>query len=730
MNETRGLPISGDPEWLALIPDYAGETVSVRVEHGLARVLLTRSNGQNRTVYLRQEGATVKFLDRSSKTWQPCPQQTLTRVASFTAAERRAAWVQGTLLGERSAGVGAAPPERVLRLAADYAHLEQLAQPERTQSAPPARVETSESLKLYFAVLRADWELVFAAESSAPSWVQPLVSAVTGDLARLRETAASLPEVSSPLAVFKGLALDALGFPTASLETLKLGLAALDPQTRAIHYVPFAAIAAACGHTRLAVSCLAWAASVRRHDDHLLARITTELIRLGAFAEAAQGLEQRAKRQPEDLRTLVALADFGLWTGQVASAQAWIERANALAADDTDVLRLGAVLAAFVGNRTDALERLQHPSLSDNDEALTWQAELLAETDPVRANELLSRAKTRAHTPLHALIQCQIDGASTNPTAVAFLAKYADPALPRAAQIREVMKSFHGNRGRRLTRTPSNEPARPGQLEQVAMLRGDVEVEAREAAAGLLKTLRSSTLEAVQVGFPALIERYPESPHPWCYWGELWLWLGEFSRAAECFNQPVARRARWAFVGRAAVHVHAGDYDAALEEFAECARVMDPVHGATTHVYLGELYRLRGEYERATAELDIALDAKASRLGARLNRYLCWLHTDRVSEALAGVQTVQESYPWLARECGLALGHRDPLASIQTADRAEAICLKMLELMRGNRSSHTITFFDNAGQLRMAHDAAHWRKFAREHRELVKSHLLREMLIV
>jgi tetratricopeptide (TPR) repeat protein len=238
----------------------------------------------------------------------------------------------------------------------------------------------------------------------------------------------------------------------------------------------------------------------------------------------------------------------------------------------------------------------------------------------------------------------------------------------------------------------------------------------RNGAANLLKKLRTHPVGEIHEDFRRLQAQYPDSAHPYCYWGELLLWEGRFDDAFDAFNaNKGAQTARWGFVGRAAVEVHRGNFDAAIDQFGIMGVMYEPVRGATTHVYLGELYRIQGQHERALRELEIAIRAKPARIGARINRALCWNATGEQEQARAELQELTSRWPnvfWhAAREIGCDWEDR--------SDALQEICLRALKLMRGNRSSHLHTFFDTEGQMRFTVDALAWST----HFEQCRSHL-------
>ena len=66
--------------------------------------------------------------------------------------------------------------------------------------------------------------------------------------------------------------------------------------------------------------------------------------------------------------------------------------------------------------------------------------------------------------------------------------------------------------------------------------------------------------------------------------------------------------------------------------------------------------------------------------------------------------------------------------TVPPIERLVALMEAALRSMRGNRSSHTITFFDARGRLRTLEDAATWRAFADERRTIVAQEIERRLM--
>ncbi|MCA9662448.1 MAG: hypothetical protein KC486_29180, partial [Myxococcales bacterium] len=561
-----------------------------------------------------------------------------------------------------------------------------------------------------------------------PAWVRVLVQAAAGDVAGL---AASIREAASdgPLAIIEGLALAQLHCVDAAYERLEAGLRHVAPHERAHHYVPLARLAAAKGDDAQAARLLMAALQARADDARLMTRITGELLRLGDFGRTAALLRARAEREPPDPAVLEDLAALESWCGRLDEARAWATRALELEPDRVGPRRVLAICDALSGAPARALEALLAIDAPGDAETKTWIAELLAEQgERARAMDYLGLAAAQSRSVAHALIQLLVDRALVHPERVG----YAESLGLRAPtstddlldQVRGRLRTLHGNRTTTLTRMPSPAPGGPELLTLVRAGAQDVRKVSRNAAAELLKAVRHRAPDDLHRAFAALTERFPASPHPWCYWGELHLWLGELVAAEACFRRPVARDARWAYVGRAAIHLLRGEFAEAHAEFDAVSREYRPLPGATTHVYAGELYRRQGELTRAVAELDVAVEAKPGRVGARINRVLCNAALGQIDAAEREARDLQERYPWIFLSAARTIDAPGPTP----IERLVALMEAALRSMRGNRSSHTITFFDARGRLRTLEDAATWRAFADERRTIVAQEIERRLM--
>ena len=566
---------------------------------------------------------------------------------------------------------------------------------------------------------RGQWgEVLEAVEAGSwPTWFEPFALALSGNMARIRTHAREAPALQGHLAAFRGLARRELHLLDGAFDDLRAGVANLPKQQRATHYTMIAEIAHLQGDPDRAVQLLGWALPLSV-DDEAFVRSANQLLRFGGYAAAERCLEEWTESREASPAVWLLRARLALWCGRTEDARRFA--AAGAAGDAIEHTLVIAIADALDGNDDDALDGFASIEHADIREAFAWSAEILKRRgESERAVEHLEIACLTSQNAVHTLLRCVVydEMQASGRAQLEAQEGIVDPDEQTIEQAALALRTFQGNRGPSPSRTPTVEPAASAEaLSRVPTPPGDIMHMSRNAAADLLKGLRTKAVAEVHSEFIELQATYPESAHPYCYWGELLLWEGRFDDAFDAFNaNEGARVARWGFVGRAAVQVHRGDFDAALEEFRVMGTKYEPVRGATTHVYLGELYRIREEHERALHELGIALGAKPGRIGAHVNRVLSWAALGENDQALESFAMLTDRWPNLfwhaAREVGCTW-----------ADRASAfhdISEAALVLMRGNRSSHLHTFFDRDDEMRFTVDAQSWAK----HFERCRSHL-------
>ncbi len=151
----------------------------------------------------------------------------------------------------------------------------------------------------------------------------------------------------------------------------------------------------------------------------------------------------------------------------------------------------------------------------------------------------------------------------------------------------------------------------------------------------------------------------------------------------------------------------------------------EPIPGATTHVYLGEAHRRRGALAAAEEHLRIAVGAKPGRAGAWINLALVHLAQGRREEADAIFERLERTWPRLLWDARRAMGE----SPTWPVPRVPEVLEQVLSMMRGNRSSHTITYFDDEGRMRIAQRADVWQRSLNGHASYLKLDLQRRLAL-
>ncbi len=225
----------------------------------------------------------------------------------------------------------------------------------------------------------------------------------------------------------------------------------------------------------------------------------------------------------------------------------------------------------------------------------------------------------------------------------------------------------------------------------------------RQRAVDALDLVRRGDQALVESALDALVAEAPRSASFVCHRGELRLWTGRYAEAAHDFQTArtlsAQRLFRWADIGEMAALLFEG-------RLAEAARLADhpdprltPVRGGTLPVYRGALRRRRGDLDAAIADLGDALDAKPSRMGARMELCLALRAAGRASEATPhAAEILRVAAPLVvdvAEQLKLDWGANPSLLiGDDTLERA-------LVAMRGNRSSSIFSWFDGTGRMRV-----------------------------
>jgi tetratricopeptide (TPR) repeat protein len=443
----------------------------------------------------------------------------------------------------------------------------------------------------------------------------------------------------------------------------------------------------------------------------------------GEYDAAIDVLEATIGGAHEPARVALArrAASLHLWRLDIERTRTHV---TALPEGDPQRLEIEGALEVLAGRARSGLRRLEASCAHGETrvEALLWQAHAhLALDQPTRALACVHEALL-VENSLAAFLLKAVALAGADPEELrqglrspTFLEALVDDVLPslveparisaaledphRFAELAaEVLVDMGGNRSSRPTwcRTDASGARRLERIELPAT--------GREAAVENLVRIRGEQPSVVLAAFAAVAQRYPRSPHPFTYAGELLIWLGSYAEALDAFTEADARApTRWSFVGRAAVHGLLGRSDEAERWSKAGVAKFGSLASATIHGYRGEWLRRAGELEAAREELELAVRYRARRIGARTNLALV-LHAmgDEAgwTRETGRLSLDAPAYLW---EAGVRPDEPIDPASLETA----------LRLMAGNRSSFVHTMVDAKGSFRVVPDPRPLRDHAR-----------------
>lgn len=273
------------------------------------------------------------------------------------------------------------------------------------------------------------------------------------------------------------------------------------------------------------------------------------------------------------------------------------------------------------------------------------------------------------------------------------------------ALLDEVKRSLGGNR----SSSPTRVIADSNGTKRIEIWR--VAPDARQAASSLLHRLWFESPAEVLSRFEVVADRFPESPFPFTYRGELRLWLGDYAEALSDFEEAIRRQpTRWAYIGRAAVYMLLGENRRANSAVSAGVRRFGNLVTATTHVYRGELRRRRGDLKGALEDLEIAVEQRPGRVAARMNLALTYEALGRRDEAGRELRRALNQVPGILWITADALGQRLPACIDMTT--AAPLLDHAFRLMRGNRSSWFYSMFDKDGRFRVLPKVDGWQSLA------------------
>jgi tetratricopeptide (TPR) repeat protein len=226
----------------------------------------------------------------------------------------------------------------------------------------------------------------------------------------------------------------------------------------------------------------------------------------------------------------------------------------------------------------------------------------------------------------------------------------------------------------------------------------------RAPSKAALFLMPTAGVDEALAGFERVHADYPRSPEPYCYHGELHLYLGQYPTARRLFERALElyRGTRWAYIGLGATHVLDGDPREALAILRRGVELSGGP-GPTTFVYRGEAHRRLGELAAAREDLAYATRTQPHRVGAWANLGLVERAEGHRAAAAAVVERLKTQAPALVSEAARARGvpvWEEPAVALGL-DGLGALLEQVLALLRGNRGSACVTWFTLDGELRV-----------------------------
>ncbi len=277
--------------------------------------------------------------------------------------------------------------------------------------------------------------------------------------------------------------------------------------------------------------------------------------------------------------------------------------------------------------------------------------------------------------------------------------------LEMAAFVTQLLARMRGNRSIYATWTDEggSGPVTASELHRFRTRTG-----CRHASRRALQLIRIASPEQTLAAIDEVIEAFPDSHLPLCHRGELHYWMGDLARGRADLEATLERfrNTRWAWIGLGGIEMHEGHLERALEVQAEGVRAMGNTEGPAVFVYRGEALRRLGRLDEAIADLERARAIYLGRVSAAVNLHLCHAARDQDGDAArrdALFEELRDCVPALfsdaARQVGVVLWHDDPAVLPAPEDQVR-IAEAVLTMMRGNRSSTCITYFDPEDRLR------------------------------
>lgn len=463
------------------------------------------------------------------------------------------------------------------------------------------------------------------------------------------------------------------------------------------------------------------------------------LIEAGTFAEALEMLESiddaAVTARARAKRAMLALWRLDLEGARRLAAPLVQEGA----ADDGVLVTLGAtaLLAGDGPGAVAALEAVAGRQPKDVAVQLWWARALMAVGRLDEAGRVLHKGPFPDHPARHLLIE-QLEalrdpsGKYPPPEPGRHFSVLIDVLGPGVADsfgsvsatrgaVAMALERFGGNLSPRSTFVDDG-----GALVAASNLRT-----ARDRAIALQYRVLREPLPDVLVAFASHCDRFSETPFFETYAAELLLWVGDYEGALERFDALWRRhKTRWSYVGSGAALALLGRHEAALARWAEGHETH---HGhlpqEATYAYRGEIWRKLGELSRAGTDLEGAVRASPTRLGAWVQLGLLRCAQEDTDGARAALARATALAPGLLYTAHLEAAARAASAGAARTD-AHGVLDAAACMLRGNRSSSIFTFFPREGRMRVVTPsmAEQGRTLARHGLVLAREALLEALL--
>ena len=495
--------------------------------------------------------------------------------------------------------------------------------------------------------------------------------------------------------------------------------ATVDPQ-RTDSLIAYANVSVEAGERDWASAAARRVLSLGASEEELLTALKT-LVAVDRADEALEAVADLDARGAAGSEVLLYAAQVSLWRDRVSDCEAWLARAERDASLRPWVQRTRGGLAVREGHYDRALALLE-PVLDAaplDRETTLWMGEAHLRRGRIADGrailERFDKLVTGEHPVaklLHGLSRLEEEhrfAAGSGRTLyihrnIAFDALGRRPHFTGAeldaerAFIWEAIEAFGGNRSDSLTLLDP----RSGRLRSARdVLDPRVRVVAAQHRVLVADAGRVCAL------LDAQCDERPDVPYAHTYRAELDLWQGNYAPAARRYRQIWEETGtRWGYVGWGASLVGLGHFEEAIAVLdAGVEQLRGAIPGEATPAYRGAALRQLGRFDEALDELERAVALRPTRVGAWAELALTLRSLDRRDDAREAADRFIQDAPVLAWEAHRSLD-LPPRVTPEEAHRWPVL-ERGLELMKGNRSSHLLTFFDAAGRWRVMEAHSH-----------------------